>query len=98
MLSLTPEVLGAAKPVDRFNSGADGTAVDSDGRLYVATRAGVQIFLPDGTQAGTIALPQPPISVTFGGPANDVLYIVGGPSVWSMQTKVRGFRHPGGID
>jgi gluconolactonase len=98
MLSLTPEVLGAAKPVDRFDSGADGTAVDTDGRYYVATRAGVQMFLPDGTQAGTIALPQPPISLTFGGPGSDVLYIVGGASAWSIQTKVRGFRHPGGLD
>ncbi len=78
MLSLTPEVLGAAKPVDRFDSGADGTAVDTDGRLYVATRSGVQIFLPDGTQAGTIGLPQYPVSLTFGGPDNDVLYMVGG--------------------
>ena len=49
MLNLTPEVLGAAKPVDRFDSGADGTAVDTDGRYYVATSSGVQIFLPDGT-------------------------------------------------
>jgi gluconolactonase len=98
MLSLTPDVLGAAKPVDRFNSGADGTAVDMDGRLYLATRSGVQIFMPDGTQAGTIVLPQYPVSVTFGGPNNDLLYMVGESSVWSIQTKVRGFRHPGGLD
>ena len=49
-----PRCSGAAKPVDRFDSGADGMAVDIDGRLYVATRSGVQIFLPDGTPAGTI--------------------------------------------
>jgi len=64
-------------------------------KAYFATRSGVQIFLADGTQAGTIPLPQPPVSVTFGGPGNDVLYIVGGPAAWSVQTKVRGFRHPG---
>jgi gluconolactonase len=93
-LALTPEVLGASAPADRFNSGADGTAVDTDGRYYVATRAGVQIFLPDGTVAGTIRVPQYPVSITFGGPDNDVLYIVGESSVWSIRTKVRGFRHP----
>jgi gluconolactonase len=98
MMSLTPEVLGAAKPVDRFNSGADGTAIDTDGRLYVATRTGVQMFLPDGTPAGTIVVPQYPVSVTFGGPGNDVLYMVGESSVWSIQTRVHGFRHPGGLD
>ena len=67
MLDLTPEVLEAANPADRFDSGADGTAVDTDGRYYVATRSGVQIFLPDGTYAGTIWVPQYPVSLTFGG-------------------------------
>jgi gluconolactonase len=97
-LGLTAEVLGASAPSDRFNSGADGTAVDTDGRYYVATRSGVQIFLPDGTAAGTIRVPQYPVSVTFGGPDNDVLYIVGESSVWSIRTKVRGFRHPAVIN
>lgn len=98
MVSLTPEVLEAARPADRFDSGADGTAVDTDGRYYVATRSGVQIFLADGTAAGTISMPQYPVSVTFGGPSNDVLYMVGESSAWSIQTKVRGFRHPSGMN
>ena len=92
-LALKPEVLEAPKPADRFDSGADGTAVDTEGRYYVATRTGVQIFLPDGTAAGTIWMPQYPVSITFGGPNNDVLYMVGESSVWSIQTKVHGFRH-----
>jgi gluconolactonase len=91
-LHLTSAVLEASNPSDRFDSGADGAAVDTDGRYYVATRAGVQIFLPDGTAAGTIRVPQYPVSLTFGGPDNDVLYIVGESSVWSIRTKVRGFR------
>jgi gluconolactonase len=98
MLNLTPAVVEAANPADRVDSGADGTAVDSEGRYYVATRSGVQIFLPDGTFAGTIWVPQYPVSVTFGGPNNDVLYMVGESSVWSIQTRVRGFRHPGGMN
>jgi gluconolactonase len=93
-LNLTPAVLEAGNPADRVDSGADGTAVDTDGRYYVATRSGVQIFLPDGTAAGTIRVPQYPVSLTFGGPDNDTLYIVGESSVWSIRTKVRGFRHP----
>jgi hypothetical protein len=43
-------------------------------------------------------LGEEPISLTFGGPGGDELYIVGGASAWSIQTKVRGFRHPGGLD
>jgi len=98
MLNLTPEVLGAANPADRFDSRADGTAVDTDGRLHVATSTGVQIFLADGTPAGTISVPQYPVSVTFGGPNNDVLYMVGESSAWMIQTKVKGFRYPDGMN
>jgi gluconolactonase len=98
MLNLTPEVLGAANPADRFDSRADGTAVDTDGRYYVATNSGVQIFMPDGTFAGTIFVPQYPVSLTFGGPDLSVLYVVGESSVWSIQTKVRGFRHPTSVN
>jgi gluconolactonase len=97
-LDLTTAVLKAAKPEDRLDSGADGSAVDTDGRYYVATRTGVQIFLPDGTYAGTIFVPQYPVSVTFGGANNDVLYMVGESSVWSIQTKVHGFRHPAAMN
>ncbi|HTL01566.1 MAG TPA: SMP-30/gluconolactonase/LRE family protein, partial [Vicinamibacterales bacterium] len=97
-LNLTPEVLGAPNPADRFDSRADGTAVDTDGRYYVATNTGVQIFLPDGTYAGTIWVPQSPVSITFGGTNNGVLYIVGESSVWSIQTKARGFRYPAGMN
>jgi len=64
----------------------------------VATKSGVQIFLPDGTYAGTVWMPQYPVSVTFGGARRDVLYMVGESSVWSIQTRVHGFRHPFGVN
>jgi gluconolactonase len=98
MLNLRPEVLGAANPADRFDSRADGTTIDTDGRYYVATNSGVQIFLPDGTYAGTIWVPQYPVSITFGGANNDVLYMVGESSAWAIQTRVRGFRDPPGMN
>jgi gluconolactonase len=97
-LNLTAEVLGAANTADRFDSRADGTAVDIDGRYYVATNTGVQIFLPDGTYAGTIWVPQSPVSITFGGANNGVLYMVGEGSAWSIQTRARGFRFPAGMN
>ena len=98
VVNLKPEVLEARNPADRLDSGADGSAVDTDGRYYVATRTGVQIFQRDGTYVGTIWMPQYPVSLTFGGPNNDVLYMVGESSVWSLQTKVHGFRHPSGMN
>jgi gluconolactonase len=97
-LDLTPEVLGAAKIEDRLESGADGSAVDTDGRYYVASRTGVQIYLPDGTYAGTIFLPQYPVNIAFGGANNDILYMVGQTSAWAIQTKVHGFRLPAGMN
>jgi gluconolactonase len=92
--NLPPEVLGAAKPDDRFKSSADGTAVDTDGRYYVATNTGVQIFKSDGTYVGTIWTPQYPVNITFGGQDNNILYMVGESSAWSVQTSVKGFRNP----
>jgi gluconolactonase len=97
VLNRTADVLGAANAVDRFDSRADGSAVDTDGRYYVATNSGVQIFLPDGTYAGTIWVPEHPISVTFGGANNDMLYMVSQSAAWVIQTKVRGFRYPEGM-
>src|SRR5688572_14128093 len=96
LLNLTPEVLDAAAPADRYDSRADGTAVDTEGRYYVATKSGVQIFLPDGTFAGSIWMPQYPVSLTFGGARGDVLYMVGESSVWAIQTKARGYSATGG--
>src|SRR6185503_429908 len=66
VLDLKPEILEARNPADRVDSGADGSAVDTDGRYYVATRTGVQIFQRDGTSVGTIVVPQYPVSITFG--------------------------------
>jgi gluconolactonase len=98
MLNVTANVLEAENPDDRFDSLADGSAVDTDGRYYVATGSGVQIFRPDGAYVGTVYLPEYPISVTFGGRDGNVLYMVTENSVWSIDTKVRGFRFPAGLD
>jgi len=98
MFHLTDAVLSAADPANRFDSRADGTAMDTDGRIYVATLMGVQVFDKTGVYVGTIWCPQYPVSVTFGGKNNDVLYMVGEKEAWSIQTKVKGFRYPAGMD
>ena len=98
MLNLGPDVLDAKEVKNRFNSQADGMAVDTDGRIYVATLSGAQVFNADGNYVGTIWCPQFPVSLTFGGKNSDVLYMVGQSSVWSIQTKVKGFRFPEGLN
>jgi gluconolactonase len=98
MFHLTAVVLSAPDPANRFDSRADGMAVDTDGRIYVATLMGVQVFDKTGTYVGTIWCPQYPVSVTFGGKNGDILYMVGEKEVWSVPTKVKGFRLPAGMD
>jgi gluconolactonase len=93
-MNLSGAVLSAPKPEDRFDSSGDGTAVDMDGRYYVATKSGVQIFRPDGSFVGTIWAPQYPVNITFGGADNSTLYMVGESSAWTIPTRVKGFRHP----
>ena len=96
-LNLTGEVLSAGDPAKRLDAMADGMTVDVDGRLYVATQTGVQIFDRTGLYVGTVWIPEPAISVTFGGDNYNKLYVVSAASVWEVQTKVTGFRHPMGL-
>jgi gluconolactonase len=59
----------------------DGMAIDADGRLYVTSNPGVQIFGADGTYLGLIATPRASISVAFSGQGKRTLYIVGSGAV-----------------
>jgi gluconolactonase len=77
------------------SSGADGIVVDAQGRVYVATSTGVQIFAPDGQALGTIALPNAPQNLAFGGAKRAFLYVVGRGSVYRIATQTSGVDRPG---
>lgn len=94
-LNVTPEMLSNEDVGSRRDTVADGMAVDTDGRLYVTTLAGVQIFDKTGAYIGTIWLPKNAANCAFGGENGDILYMVGWSNAWAIQTKVKGFRHPG---
>jgi gluconolactonase len=66
------------------SSGADGLAVDADGRLYVASTAGIQVFSNKGEALGTIALPKAPQNLAFAGPDKKTLYVVGRGSAYKI--------------
>ena len=74
------------------DSGADGIAVDTDGRVYIATTLGVQVFDQIGKCHAIIPAPRDiPVShVVFGGSNLDVLFIAAGDKVFSRRTKVKG--------
>jgi sugar lactone lactonase YvrE len=55
----------------------DGSAVDSEGRLYVTSNPGVQVFDKTGKYLGLIPTPRGVISVAFAGRDKKMLYVVG---------------------
>lgn len=70
---------------------ADGLAVDRDGRLFVATKMGIQV----GDQAGRIRciIPTPNGKITnlcFGGANFDTLYATCGDKVYRRKPNTRG--------
>lgn len=86
-------------PMSEYDRGtrsscADGSAMDELGNLYEATNAGVQIFDPKGAYIGTIFTPTFPVNLCFGGPNNDILYIMAWDKIYSIQTKVKGLTLP----
>ncbi len=73
------------------DSGAGGMCVDRDGRLYVATRMGVQFCDQAGRVNGIIPVPGGAVSnVCLGGENFDTLFITCGDRVYKRKTKVRG--------
>lgn len=73
-------------------SGADGLAVDRDGRLYVATEMGIQIC----DQAGRVnaILPKPQnkrmANLTFGGEKFDTMYVACSDKIYRRKVRVTG--------
>jgi sugar lactone lactonase YvrE len=73
------------------DSGADGMRVDRDGRLYVATRMGVQVCDQAGRVNAIIPTPNGRVSnLTFGGENGDTLFATCGDKVYKRKLKVKG--------
>ncbi len=64
---------------------ADGMAVDRDGRVYVATHVGIQVFDKKGKSLGTIKVPRPPSNLAFSGPDKRTLYITAGAGLYKLK-------------
>ena len=80
-------------PDNAEDSGADGMRTDRDGRLYVATRMGIQVCDQAGRVNAIIPTPNGKISnLCFGGEAGDVIYATCGDKVYSRKVKVKGSR------
>jgi gluconolactonase len=73
-------------------SGADGMVVDTDGRVYITTALGVQVFDQIGKCHAIIPAPNRASlsNVEFGGPNFDEMYVTNGDKVFKRKTKVKG--------
>ena len=74
---------------------ADGIALDSAGRLYVATVTGVQVFDAGGSYLGTVAVPRQPANLAFSGPDKRTLYITAHEGLYRLRTLSQGPDRPG---
>src|SRR5262249_32271158 len=73
------------------DAGADGIRVDRDGRLYVATRMGIQVCDQAGRVNCIIPTPNGRIAnLCFGGPKFDTLFATCGDKVYSRKVKTTG--------
>jgi gluconolactonase len=77
----------ATRPGD---SGGDGLAIDREGRIFMTSRAGVQVFDRSGTLLGIILVPETPSNVAFSGPGKRILYITAVDRVYRIPTLTQG--------
>jgi len=78
------------QPEGRKGTGGDGLTVDTKGNLYITSQLGVQVVSPAGKHLRTLAFPEKPANVTFGGKDRATLYVTARTSVYTLALKVRG--------
>jgi gluconolactonase len=69
----------------------DGMKFDLHGNLFVTGPKGIWIWSRQGVHMGTIALPEQPANLTWGGKDLRTLYITATTSVYRLETKATGF-------
>jgi gluconolactonase len=70
----------------------DGMKVDTEGNLYVTGAGGVWVISPDGAHLGTIAFPELPANVAFGGDDYKTLFVTARTGLYSVQINTPGIK------
>ena len=88
----TPRMTMKAPEKKPTVASGDGLTVDTDGRAYVITALGLQVFDADGKLLGILDKPQPGalVNAAFAGPNLEYLYLTCGNKVFRRKTQVRG--------
>jgi gluconolactonase len=93
---------GHPDPSLNEDNGADGMAIDSEGRVYAATNVGVEVFSPRGDLLGVLPVQwgaennriRHPQNLAFGGPDRKTLYMVGAAAIYKVRTLSQGPQRP----
>jgi gluconolactonase len=70
----------------RGGQGGDGSAVDAEGRIYVATGASVDVFAPNGEFLGSVVGPRGLHGTAFGGRDKKTLYAIVFYGTWGTKS------------
>src|SRR5437762_2517396 len=83
-------------PANRPDSGGDGLTVDQEGRPFITSHVGLQVFYATGRLGGVIAKPSDKgcVSVAFAGPDRSWLYACASDKVFRRKTLTKGIYLP----
>ncbi len=70
--------------------GSDGMTIDSEGNVYLTTGRAVQVFDSAGAKIETIAVPEVPANLCFGGKDRKTLFITARTGFYAVKTRVSG--------
>ena len=79
-------------PLNKTDSGGDGSTTDTAGRYYVTSHIGIQMFDSTGRIGGIIAKPTAKgcVSITFAGPGHEYLYACASDKIFRRKTQTKG--------
>lgn len=79
-------------PLNKADSGGDGSTTDSEGRFYVTSHLGIQVFDSTGRIGGIIAKPKSKgcVSIAFAGAGHEYLYACASDKIFRRKTKAKG--------
>lgn len=70
--------------------GSDGMTLDEKGNLYLTGSGGVVVYDPNGQKIETIAVPENPANMTFGGKDRNMLFITARTSLYAVPMSIKG--------
>jgi gluconolactonase len=79
------------EPGGKHEGVPDGMKVDKSGNLFVTGPKGIWVWDSQGNHLGTIAMPEQPANLTWGGKDYQTLYITATTSVYRLRMKAQGY-------